>query len=1012
MERLPPRAKLRLIGAPSLEDGGGPLRLARRKSLALLAYLALEKGPHGRDSLAALFWPECDQGRARGNLRSSIFDISSALGADFLPVFQDRMELEASSARVDVLEFEELSRPCPEHGPDRTCLLCAGRFEEAALAWANPRAGFMDGFTLQGSCDFDDWQFSWRDRLHGELCALLRRLALSQRLSGDPGRAWAWAERWLEASPLDGEAWRLEVSLLVEAGKRDKARERYEAWAETSRREFGRPLRESFERLAGEDQRRGAGTAPTLEGPLPGGRRREGFLQGELVGREAELAVIEGLLEGQKGRLVTIRGTGGLGKTALARAILEKRDGAYPGGAFFVDLSSLRDPSLLPIAIAEAVGMTFDGKAGADVAERLRGRLAARPSLLVLDNFEQLLEAGGFVESLLRACPPLVVLATSREALGLGIETVFDPPPLRSPPAGARVLPGELGSWPALDLITRRALAANPGFELSERNVRDCSTLCARLDGLPLALELAASRFGALEPGELVERLDRKLDLLAAREAVRPDRHRTLRAVIDWSHDLLSRREQELFSLLGVFPESFDLDAAEAILGPGIEGRGEGGPPLLDSMTALISKSLLRRRSEAGRTRYFFPEALREYAQSRLEGDPRRVELEMRHALHYLKLARAKAPELSGRSQKEAFRLLGLERHNFRAAFATFLSAHGARQALELSSCLAWFWYRTGQYDWGRWALEKALGLEEGEGSPAGLRGGCLRALGWFRFVQGSWREAEERYLSALPLLEREGDEGEAARCLSDLGVAQRWLGKREAGDEACTRAVATARGTGDPAGIARALVWNYGTTGGRRVDAGQEAGLEEAARLARALGDDWTEAHAFESLGDFLREEGRHGEARACFEEAARGFTAAGDEWLLAWAFEGRGMNALLSGDRKGAAALLGETAARFARLGDPGSCAYALGELSLALAGAGREAEADRLLGAAWAIVAGTGGEELSTRARGFAWSGDGRLGEALAEAEARDSEAWREGRRLSLEAALRLASETAGG
>ena len=1023
MERLPPRATLRLIGAPSLQDGGSPIRLARRKSLALLAFLALEKGPHGRDSLAALFWPDCDQKRAHGNLRSSIFDLSNALGGDRFHPLQDRIELDGSMLGVDVLDFEELARPCPGHGSDRTCPLCSNRLEEAGRAWANPRAGFMDGFTLQGSCDFDDWQFSWRERLREELRSVLRRVALAKRLSGDFTGAWSWAERWLEASPLDGEAWRLEVRLLLGEGKRDKALERYRIWAETSLRGLGYPLRESFEQLAGEERRQGPAEAgsPSPAGRARGGMCREAPSPGELVGRAGELAIIGGLLDGQGSRLVTIRGTGGLGKTVLAKAVLAGKGREYAGGAFFVDLSSLRDPSLLPLAIAEAIGMAFDGKARSGIAERLRDRLAARPSLLVLDNFEQLLEARGFVEKLIGDCPRLAVLVTSREALGLGIETVFDPPPLTAPPVEAEILPGELASWPALDLITRRALAANPGFELSERNLRDCATLCARLDGLPLALELAASRFGALEPGELVERLDRKLDLLAAREADRPARHRTLRAVIDWSYELLSQPEQEMFSGLGLFPESFDLDAMEAILGA--DGPAKARPSLIDSLASLISKSLLRRRCESGKARYFFPEALREYARSRLEGDPRKTELEMRHAFHYLDLARTKSRELSGRGQKEAFQALGLERYNFRAAFSSFLDSGRACEAMELCSCLAWFWYRAGQYDWGRWAMEKCLGLE-GAADKAALRGSCLRALGWLCFVQGGWREAEERYLSALPLLEGGGKDRELVRCLSDLGVVQRWLGRREDGNAACARAIAIARGTGDSGLIAQALVWYYGTTGGRRVDEDQEAGLEEAARLARSAGDDWTEAHAFESLGDYLREEGRHGEAGACFEEAVRGFTAADDEWLLAWAFEGRGMNALLSGDRRKAAALLGETAARFARLGDPGGCAYALGELGLALCAAGSGADADRLLGAACAIVAGTGeerggaartgccSEELGTRARGLAWSGDGRLGEAIAEAAARDSEAWREGRRLSLEAALRLAAEAASG
>lgn len=1010
MERLSPRAALRLIGAPSLEEGGGPIRLSRRKSLALLAYLALERGPHGRDSLAALFWPDCDQKRSRSNLRSSVFDLAGTLGEEGFLARQDRIELEAGSLRVDVLDFEDLSRPCPGHGQERTCPLCTGRFEAAARIWENPRAGFMDGFTLPDSCDFDDWQFSWREKLHEELCVTLRRLALSSRLSGDLARALLWTGRWLEASPLDSEAWKLQIRSLVEDGKRDRARERYEAWKEASTRELGRPPRDSFDALSGGERRK---RVTDLAGAGRAGEARS--LRGGLVGRDVELDVLGNLLSGPGSRLVTILGTGGLGKTSLARAFLGEKGSAYPGGAFFVDLSALRDPGLLPIVVAEAIGLKPDCGAGHDVEVRLKSRLSARRTLLVLDNFEQLLEGRTFVERLLAACQCLAILVTSREALGLKGETVLEPPPLKAPPAAADVLPGELSAWPALDLIVRRALTANPAFELSERTLKDCATLCARLDGLPLALELAASRFAALEPGELVERLDRKLDLLVNHEPSAPARHRTLRAVIDWSYDFLSRPEQELLSALGLFPESFDLAAAEAILDG---GSGTAGPPLLDSLTSLISKSLLRRQGDSGQTRYFLPEVLREYARARLEGDPRRRDFEMRHALHFLGLARKEAAELRGRGQKRAIQSLGREGHNFRAALACFLEAGQAREALELCSSLSWFWYRAGHYDWGRWALEKALAMD-GEADLAAQRGACLRGLGWFRFVQGSWQTALTCYLSALPLLESSGEDRELSYCLSDLGVAKRWLGDTEEGNRRCAEAVAVARKTGDPGVIAHSLIWNYATTGGRLVDPEQEAGLEEAARLSREEGDDWIEAHAFQGLGDYLREGGRYGEARLCFEEALRGFTAAGDELMQGWSLEGSGMNALLSGRAEEAAATLGEALAKFSKLGDYGGCAYLAGELGLAMRAKGEEEAAERLLGTACAMAESLGLADaperkdcdgLEGRLKHTAWAGKGHLGEALAEAEARGSEAWRLGRTLSLEAALRLATGSA--
>lgn len=1011
MEKLPPRATLRLIGSPSLEDGGSPIRLARRKSLALLAYLALEKGSHGRDCLAALFWPECDQKHARGNLRSSVFDLSGILDEERFHALQDRIELETGALRVDVLEFEEYALPCPGHDHERTCPLCVDRFEAAARTWENPRAGFMDGFTLSDSCDFDDWQFSWREKLHEELCGTLRRLALASRFSGDLDRALQWTDRWLEASPHESEAWKLQIRTLVENGKRDKARERYDAWKEASTREMGRPPRDSFDALSGGDRRKGQPTdtaASRVEGASP--------LRGGLVGRDVELDLLGNLLTGKGSRLVTILGTGGLGKTVLARAVLEEKGNAFPGGAFFVDLSALRDPGLLPIVVAEAIGLKPDGSASSNVEERLRTRLSARRTMLVLDNFEQLLEARSFVERLLAACPYLAILVTSREALGLKAETVLEPPPLKAPPVAADVLPGELTAWPALDLIIRRALSANPAFELSDRNIKDCATLCSRLDGLPLALELAASRFAALEPGELVERLDRKLDLLADQERSAPGRHRTLRAVIDWSFDFLSRPEQELFAALGLFPESFDLAATESII---LDREAEKGkPPLLDSLASLISKSLLKRHGDSGQTRYFLPEVLREYAREHLEGDPRRRDFEMRHALHYLGLARKESAELRGRGQKQAIQALGMEGHNFRTALVCFLEAGRAREALELCSSLSWFWYRAGYYDWGRWALEKALAMD-GAADQTGLRGACLRCLGWFRFVQGSWRAAESCYRSALPLLEASREERELSYCLSDLGVATRWLGDAEGGNLRCADGVAVARGTMDPGTIARSLIWNYATTGGRLVDAGQEAGLEEAARLSRGEGDDWIEAHAFQGLGDYLRERGRHREARLCFEEALHGFTTAGDELMQGWSLEGSGMNALLSGEAEEAATTLGEALGKFAKVGDYGGCAYLIGELGLAFRAKGEEEAAERLLGTACAIaeslgLAGaaerTGYDGLAVRMKRSAWAGEGHLGEAIAEAAARDSEAWRVGRKLSLEAALRLATGSA--
>jgi predicted ATPase len=606
------------------------------------------------------------------------------------------------------------------------------------------------------------------------------------------------------------------------------------------------------------------------------------------VGRERELAAVRRVQAGT--RLLTLTGPGGGGKTRLALALAAELRWAYPHGIWFVDLAPLAEPALLPAVVAAALAVRTTGPQ--PPAAALLDALRARRLLLLLDNCEHLLAAcADLAETLLRACPHLEVLATSREPLGVPGETVWRVPPLAAPPAapdGAAPAspPLALGETDAERLFVERARLRRPEFAPTPPEAAAIAEVCRRLDGMPLALELAAARVGVLSLGQIAARLDDRFRLLTGGARAAPTRQQTLRATLDWSHDLLTDPERMFLRRLAVFAGGFSLEAAEAVCasGAGAEGQGlgeraGGAPPtpedVLDLLARLLDKSLVLADEREGAVRYRLLETVRQYAAEHLEQCGEAARARAAHARYFLALAEEAAPAVQGPDQARWNALLEMEHDNLRAALAWSVQQGDAERALRLAAALRLFWYRRRHWDEGFTWPTRALALPgaqertlvraevlEGAGLFAMWRDPAASQALWEESIAINrahgrladtaqtqvylawllirlWRldEAHARAEAALTLAEAAGDDGRRAIALALLAaVAARW-GHHTSAQARHEEAMALLHASGDVSGRSLLLL-EMAKAAFLAGDAGEaRARAEEALRTARAAG-------------------------------------------------------------------------------------------------------------------------------------------------------------------------------
>jgi predicted ATPase/DNA-binding SARP family transcriptional activator len=821
--------------------------LERRKGTALLAYLAVEQGRHSRASLSALLWPDLEQSKAYKNLRQTLWDIQQSIGEGWITADRESITLNgASGIWLDVSDFESriIQSQRQSDLPSRTVVLA-----DSVKLYRNH---FLTGFSLKDAHPFNDWAFAKSEELRHQLSRALVMLSDDLCRLGQPEQAIPHARRLISLDPLDESSHRQLMQVYIQAGQHSAALKQYQACEQLLRKELGvdpQPeTRELYKKIRKRDfkpvhiEKQAESTLPSHNLPVQ---------LSSFIGREKEQKVIAKLIASN--RLLTLVGTGGIGKTSLALQVGRKLLNEYPDGVWFVALDSLSDPALVP----QTVAAVFDIRERSDkpILELLIHALLAKTTLLILDNSEHLLDAcAQLITALLQACPGLKILATSREPLAMAGEATYRIPSLSVPEKRQDSLE-KLSEYDAVRMFAERAVLVQSEFQLTEENMRAVSAICRKVDGIPLAIELAAARVNILQADEILHQLEESFQLLANQSRTTSPRHQTLQTSMEWSWGLLDETERVFLRQLSIFAGGWTLDAAQAVCDGDV----------LELTSALVKKSLIMVHQTRHGTRYRFHEIVRQYAFQKLMESGDRNRLHTWHLGYFLGFAEQAELELRGPALVDWMERLNEERNNIRVAL------HWANQidveaGLYLSSRLMRYWESANLPEGRRW-LENFLHKPESKDFPL-ARAHALSAYSWLLTWLQQFEEAYPVAQESLGLFRAAGDQRGEVDVLVSLENMFQFKDDIATALEIGKQAVTLAESLGDRWRLANALLylgWNYHDLPQRFVC------WEKAIDLYRDVGDQLTLANLLGLHGQFLVLHGDFELGEQCVEEALR---------------------------------------------------------------------------------------------------------------------------------------------
>jgi predicted ATPase/class 3 adenylate cyclase/DNA-binding XRE family transcriptional regulator len=718
------------------------------------------------------------------------------------------------------------------------------------------------------------------------------------------------------------------------------------------------------------------------------------------IGREREMAEIKQLLS--KTHLLTLTGPGGTGKTRLALQMAEELLPSFADGVWSVEQAPLTDGSLILQTIASIFGLRE--LPNLPIFNIVTDYLRAKQLLLILDNCEHLVEAcAKLSDHLLHSCPQLKIIATSREALEIAGETVYRVPSLTLP-GQAQVTSAAVMEFEAAQLFVERASAVNPKFNLTHENASDVAQICRRLDGIPLALELAAARSSVFSPKEIASRLEDRFKLLTVGSRTALERQQTLRASIDWSYDLLSGDEQRLFRQLSVFAGGWTFEAAEAVC-PDLD--------VLNLLTQLVDKSLVMVDADAqdGPTRYNLLETIRQYAYDRLLEADEAEQARNRHLDFFLKFAETAETYMDGPHELEWGLLLDAEYDNLRTALEWGMET-AVEKALRVGSAVPLFWVKRGYEREGRRLMSEALARAKTLSSETTtpewimLQAKVWHALGYFANAQGDTLGSLQAFEKSAELYRQVGEKRMLARVLSGLGLANRLLGHTEAAYAAAEEAVALAREVGDKVTLGGALSNMAGVISLTEHDLKKmRAYVEEGIRLLKEAGSQWATAMTLYGYGAFASRQGFYDEARLHFKDSLALLTELKDRHRLTMIHSEFAHLERQQGHFAEAEALYRETIQEWQNIGHRAAIAHQLESFAFMAKAQEEDRRAAKLFGAAEILRENTNLPMNVVEQVEY----DREVNDLRANMdEASFAKAWAEGRAMTMEQAIEFALE----